>query len=133
MWRCFNKTAGHAPFSARPCQVDLNEKNMLRCKWSHLSESFNFAQQDRCPDALFNQVIGESGERFGQSLFGAAACIVFRVEEEEEDQPIPNKEKSLAFAKVFDYYLLRGSITASLQTFQTFARLLFEHRSLSMK
>jgi YVTN family beta-propeller protein len=57
MWRCFTATAGKAPFSVRPCQVDLNDKNTVTSKWSDLSETLNFAQEDRCPDALFNEVI----------------------------------------------------------------------------
>jgi len=57
MWRCFSNIAEHAPFMARPCRIDLNEKNILVNKWSTLSESFNFAKEDRAPDAEFNQVI----------------------------------------------------------------------------
>lgn len=65
MWRCFAKTAGHAPFSVRPCQVDLNERNTATSKWSNLSETFNFAQEDRCPDALFNEVIWKAVKGLG--------------------------------------------------------------------
>jgi len=41
----------------RPINIDLNEKNIKVSKWSELSESFNWAQEDRCPDDLFNEVI----------------------------------------------------------------------------
>jgi len=57
MWRCFNNTSGHNSFTARDCQVDLNEKNTISTKWSKLSEGFNFAKEDRAPDADFNEVI----------------------------------------------------------------------------
>jgi YVTN family beta-propeller protein len=57
MWRCFSNTTGHIPFNVRPCLVDLNDKNYTVNKWSALSGSFNFAKEDRAPDAAFNQVI----------------------------------------------------------------------------
>lgn len=57
MWRCFAQTTGHAPYAVRPINVDLNDKNIKVSKWSELSESFNWAQEDRCPDDLFNEVI----------------------------------------------------------------------------
>jgi hypothetical protein len=57
MWRCFSNTAGHRPFDVRPCLVDLNDKNYRVNQWSALSGSFNFAKEDRAPDADFNQVI----------------------------------------------------------------------------
>jgi YVTN family beta-propeller protein len=64
MWRCFNNISGHKPFNVRPCQVDLNEKNAVVNKWSKLSESFNFAKEDRAPDAGFNDVIWKAVKGF---------------------------------------------------------------------
>jgi len=57
MWRCFNKTATHPPFKSLPNLVDLNLKNKAVNKLSKLSEKFNFNQEDRVPDAQFNEVI----------------------------------------------------------------------------
>jgi hypothetical protein len=57
MWRCFNNTASHPAFNARPSQVDLNQTNTARNKWSHQSEKFNFDKEDEVPDAEFNEVI----------------------------------------------------------------------------
>jgi hypothetical protein len=57
MWRCFNNTAGHKPFTSKPCLVDLNDKNRDVSKWSELSDRFDFSKEDRAPDALFNEVI----------------------------------------------------------------------------
>lgn len=57
MWRCFNKTATHPPFKSLPSLVDLNLKNTATNKLSKLSEKFNFSQEDRVPDAQFNEVI----------------------------------------------------------------------------
>ena len=57
MWRCFNKTATHPPFKSLPNLIDLNLKNTATNKLSRLSEKFNFSQEDRVPDAQFNEVI----------------------------------------------------------------------------
>jgi len=57
MWRCFNKTATHPPFRSLANLVDLNLKNNITNKLSRLSEKFDFKQEDRVPDALFNEVI----------------------------------------------------------------------------
>jgi hypothetical protein len=57
LWRCFNTVSGHKPYDARPVSVDLNDKNLRVNTWSKMSESFNFAKEDRAPDAEFNQVI----------------------------------------------------------------------------
>jgi len=57
MWRCFNKTATHPPFKSLPSLIDLNLKNTVTNKLSKLSEKFNFNQEDRVPDAQFNEVI----------------------------------------------------------------------------
>jgi DNA-binding beta-propeller fold protein YncE len=57
LWRCFNKTANHTPFKSLPNLVDLNLKNIADNKMSRLSETFDFAKEDRIPDAQFNEVI----------------------------------------------------------------------------
>ena len=57
MWRCFNKTATHPPFKSLPNLVDLNLKNKAVNKLSKLSEKFNFNEEDRVPEAQFNEVI----------------------------------------------------------------------------
>ena len=57
LWRCFNKTANHPPFKSIPNRVDLNLKNTADNKFSRLSDTFDFSQEDRIPDAQFNDVI----------------------------------------------------------------------------
>ncbi|MDX2003622.1 MAG: bifunctional YncE family protein/alkaline phosphatase family protein [Chitinophagales bacterium] len=57
MWRCFADTSNPTGFKARPAEVDLGELNVAVNKWSIMSEGFNFAMEDRVPDAEFNQVI----------------------------------------------------------------------------
>lgn len=57
LWRCFNNTPDHPPFMARPCQVDLDEKNLTESIWQKKSEKFDFTREDRIDDHEFNQVI----------------------------------------------------------------------------
>jgi YVTN family beta-propeller protein len=64
MWRCFDNSPGHKPFLAKPCLVDLNEKNSANNKWSQLSNQFDFSKEDRAPDALFNEVIWKAVKGF---------------------------------------------------------------------
>jgi hypothetical protein len=57
LWRCFNNTPDHPPFNVRPCQVNLNDKNLGENKWQALSETFDFSVEDRVNDFDFNEVI----------------------------------------------------------------------------
>jgi hypothetical protein len=57
VWRCLNNTPGHPSFKARPCNIDLNEKNTGKNKWQEMSERFDFSKEDNVDDAAFNEVI----------------------------------------------------------------------------
>jgi YVTN family beta-propeller protein len=57
LWRCFNNTPDHLPFNVKPCQVDLNDKNLAENKWQAMSETFDFSVEDRVNDFDFNEVI----------------------------------------------------------------------------
>jgi YVTN family beta-propeller protein len=85
LWRCFNSTSGHKSFSARPCLVNLNDKNTLVNQWSKLSESFDFAREDRCPDAEFNTVIWKAVKGFDRDCPAPVHAAFFSAEAEEED------------------------------------------------
>ena len=85
MWRCFSNTPGHKPFTARACQVDLNEKNTVSSKWSKLSEGFNFAKEDRAPDAEFNEVIWHAVKGLDSPCPSPVHAAFFMAGEEEEE------------------------------------------------
>lgn len=57
LWRCFNNTPDHPPFKHRPAMVRLDERNLAENEWQRLSETFNFAIEDRVNDNDFNEVI----------------------------------------------------------------------------
>jgi DNA-binding beta-propeller fold protein YncE len=57
LWRCFDKTGIHPSFQSTANRIDLNLKNTAENTFSRLSDTFNFKQEDRIPDAQFNEVI----------------------------------------------------------------------------
>ena len=57
LWRCMNTSGDHPPFVAKPCQIDLNEKNTAENIWQKMSERFDFTKEDMVNDAEFNEVI----------------------------------------------------------------------------
>jgi YVTN family beta-propeller protein len=57
LWRCFDNTPDHPVFNAKPCQYNLDEKNLTESIWQKKSEKFDFTQEDRVNDRDFNEVI----------------------------------------------------------------------------
>jgi YVTN family beta-propeller protein len=57
LWRCFNNTPDHPEFNSRPCQYNLDEKNLTESIWQKKSDKFDFSQEDRVNDNEFNVVI----------------------------------------------------------------------------
>jgi hypothetical protein len=57
VWRCMNSTPDHPAFKVRPCNVDLNLKNLAQNIWQKKSEKFDFSKEDMAGDAEFNEVI----------------------------------------------------------------------------
>ena len=86
MWRCFDRSARHAAFTCRPANVDLNDKNLEKSKWSDLSESFNWAQEDRCPDDLFNEVIWKAVKGLESPCPPPVRSAFFMADGEEEEE-----------------------------------------------
>lgn len=60
LWRCFNNTPDHPPYTFKPAKVDLNDRNKAENKWQALSETFDFTVEDRVNDFDFNEVIWRS-------------------------------------------------------------------------
>lgn len=57
LWRCLNNTADHPPFSVKPVNVNLDDKNLETSEWQKMSETFDFTAEDRVNDSMFNEVI----------------------------------------------------------------------------
>jgi hypothetical protein len=65
LWRPFTNKPDLATYTARPSNVDLNQKNTAYNDNARKSEEFNFAQADAIPDDAFSEVIWKTvkGER----------------------------------------------------------------------
>ncbi len=85
MWRCFDHTSDHLPYRTRPCQVNLNDRNTVISQWSRLSEEFNFAKEDRAPDAEFNEVIWKAVKGYDSPCPAPVHAAFFTPAEGEED------------------------------------------------
>jgi DNA-binding beta-propeller fold protein YncE len=85
MWRCFNKTANHQPFKALPNLVDLNLKNRDDNRMSRLSETFDFSNEDRVPDAQFNDVIWSAIHGLNSLCPAPVHAAFITVEKEDDD------------------------------------------------
>ncbi len=57
MWRCFSAQPNLKGFTAKPLQVDINEKNAVENAWQRKSEQFDFTKADKIPDREFTEVI----------------------------------------------------------------------------
>lgn len=57
VWRSLDNTPDHAAFTARPSNIDLNQKNTITSEWQRKSETFDFSKEDNVNDVDFNEVI----------------------------------------------------------------------------
>ena len=57
LWRCFEASASHPPFTSIQAQIDLFERNTAYNKWQKKSETFNFSKEDLVRDQEFNEVL----------------------------------------------------------------------------
>lgn len=57
MWRSFSATPDLTVFNSLPANIDLTEKNTAWNELAKKSAGFDFTQEDRVPDDLFNEVL----------------------------------------------------------------------------
>jgi len=57
LWRCFDATTQHPPFTAIQATTDLFEKNTAYNRWQKKSEKFNFSGEDLVNEQEFNEVL----------------------------------------------------------------------------
>jgi hypothetical protein len=65
--------------------VRLDEKNLAENKWQQLSETFNFAIEDRVNDADFNEVIWRAVKGLDSPCPPIVRAAFFMSEAEDED------------------------------------------------
>ena len=85
LWRCMNNTPDHPAFEARPCQVDLDEKNTAENIWQKKSEKFDFTREDRVNDAEFNEVIWKAVKGIDSPCPPAVHAAFFMPDNKKEE------------------------------------------------
>jgi YVTN family beta-propeller protein len=84
LWRCFNNTPDHPPFKAKPCLVNLDEKNLAENEWQKMSETFDFTAEDKVNDSKFNEVIWRAVKGLDSPCPPTVRAAFFMPEEEED-------------------------------------------------
>ncbi len=85
LWRCLDNNPDHPPFEVRPCNIDLNEKNVAENEWQRKSETFNFAKEDRINDADFNEVIWKAVKGTDSPCPPAVHAAFFKASADKDD------------------------------------------------
>ncbi|HOY05745.1 MAG TPA: bifunctional YncE family protein/alkaline phosphatase family protein [Saprospiraceae bacterium] len=57
MWKCFTAQADYSPWKARPCNVNLDDRNAVVNDLQRRSDNFDMSREDRVPDLEFNEVL----------------------------------------------------------------------------
>ncbi|MDF2431823.1 MAG: hypothetical protein JWP44_1454, partial [Mucilaginibacter sp.] len=57
LYECFSNKPDLSPYTAKPAQVDLEQRNIAVNESSKKSQSFNLAKEDAVPDLELNEVI----------------------------------------------------------------------------
>lgn len=89
MWRCFTENADYKPFKAKPCNVNLDDRNAaVDSELQRRSDAFDFSKEDRVPDLAFNQVLWKiiKGEQSEMPAPRRGAFLRYQEEEEEGDE-----------------------------------------------
>jgi DNA-binding beta-propeller fold protein YncE len=83
MWRCFTEKPDFSPWKARPCQINLDERNIVMNDLQRRSEKFDMSKEDKVADLEFNEVLWKAikGE---DSEMPAPRRAAFLKESEEE-------------------------------------------------
>ena len=84
MWRCFSKQADLTHFIAKPCQIDLNQKNIDQSSWQRKSESFDFSKEDRVNDLEFTEVIWKAVKGLNSKVPSPIRAAFLNVVEKED-------------------------------------------------
>ncbi len=57
MWQCFTQQKDERPWKARPCNINLDDRNTAVNDLQRRSDNFDMSQEDRVPDLEFNEVL----------------------------------------------------------------------------
>lgn len=87
LFACFTSAADDRPYTARPNNIDLQQRNPPDTRLSRLSSTINLNAEDQAPDLLFSEIIWKTvrGEGSEMPAPRRSAFVLARGEEEDED------------------------------------------------
>jgi YVTN family beta-propeller protein len=87
LYDCFNNTPDLSTYTAKPAQVDLEQRNVAVNESSKKSQSFNLAKEDAVPDLLLNEVIWKyvKGENATLPAPKRSAFVILEKKKKDDD------------------------------------------------
>ncbi|NVM66060.1 YVTN family beta-propeller protein [Mucilaginibacter sp. SG538B] len=87
LFDCFTSKPDLTPYTAKPAQVDLEQRNIAVNESSKRSELFNFAREDAAPDIDLNEVVWKyvKGEASVMPAPKRSAFVILEPKKEQDD------------------------------------------------
>ncbi|QTE36602.1 bifunctional YncE family protein/alkaline phosphatase family protein [Mucilaginibacter gossypii] len=87
LYDCFTSKPDLTPYTAKPAQVDLEQRNIAVNESSKRSELFNFAKEDAVPDIDLNEVVWKyvKGEASVMPAPKRSAFVILEPKKEQDD------------------------------------------------
>jgi len=87
MYDCFTSQPDFSPYTAKPAQVDLEQRNVADNASSRRSQFFNLAKEDKVPDLDLNQVIWKyvKGENSEMPAPKRSAFVILEKKKKDDD------------------------------------------------
>jgi hypothetical protein len=76
-----------------PSTIDLNEKNKSTTASAKLSETFDFAKEDRIPDLVFSEVIWKAVKGEDSKMPAPRRSAFVKIVDEEGEQKTPKQKR----------------------------------------
>jgi len=87
LYECFSNKPDLTPYSAKPAEVDLEQRNVADNESSRRSQFFNLAKEDKAPDLDLNEVIWKSvkGENSVMPAPKRSAFVILEKKKKDDD------------------------------------------------
>jgi YVTN family beta-propeller protein len=87
LYNCFTNKPDLAPYTTKPAQVDLEQRNVADNESSKRSQFFNLAQEDKVPDLDLNEVIWKyvKGENSIMPAPKRSAFVILEKKKKDDD------------------------------------------------
>lgn len=85
MWRSFTNKADMHPFEVRPNEVNLNDINVIKDKYSAISNKLDFSQADVVPDQLLNEIIWKAVKGVNSQPPSPVRAAFFKENKKDDD------------------------------------------------